>query len=194
MSRRLRDDLSSYEWFARTHVHEIDVEVAGCPERAMCLRNAPSNDECFRVGGWRGGEVSERSYIYFLGLLRCFYVLHISKVESRPRSVPKLNTIRSTPSICLSTCRPVRCNRHHQLEAFARLTRARILIQHLYHQWPNPSSARTVECRKKENNMNESCLTRHKKTTPLYAPRSTLTERGTRGVLDEALPTTIRRK
>ena len=41
--------------------------------------------------------------------------------------------------------------------------------------------------------MNESCLTRHKKTIPLYAPRSTLTERGTRGVLDEALPTMIRR-
>lgn len=159
----------------------------------MCLRNAPSNDECFRVGGWRGGEVSERSYISFWGLLRCFYVLHISKVESRPRSVPKLSTIRSTPSICLSTCRPVRCNRHHQLEAFARPTRARILIQHLYHQWPSQSSARTVKCRKKENNMNESCPTRHKKTTPLYAPRSTLTERDTRGVLDEALPTTTRR-
>ena len=159
----------------------------------MCLRNAPSNDECFRVGGWRGGEVSECSYNYFWGLLPCFYVVHISKVESRPQSVPKLNTIRSTPSLCLLICRPVRCNRHHQLEAFARLTRARILIQHLYHQWPSQSSARTVECRKKEKNMNENCLIRHKKTTPLYAPRSTLTERDTRGDLEEALPTTTRR-
>ena len=157
----------------------------------MCLRNAPSNDECFRVGGWREDEVSERSYIHFWGLLRCFHVLHISKVESRPRSVPKLSTLRSTPSLCLSTCRPVRCNRHNQPEAFARPTRAQILIQHLYHQWPNPSSA-TVECHKKENSMNESCLTRHKKTTPMYAPRSTLTEQDTRGDLDEALPTTTR--
>jgi hypothetical protein len=48
----------------------IAAEVAGCPEYATCLRNTGSNDQCFRVDGWRGGEVSDRSYIYLRGLLR----------------------------------------------------------------------------------------------------------------------------
>lgn len=151
----------------------IAAEVAGCPGHATCLRNAGSNDECFRVGGWRGGEVLDRSYIYLRGLLRYFYVLSSSKVESRSRFVPKPNTIRSTPSLCLSTCHLVRCNRHNRLRVSALLTRARILTQHLCRQWLSPLSARTAECRKKKQDMNGSCLTHHKKTTPLYAPRST---------------------
>lgn len=86
MSKRLRDDLSPERVVGQDARSMIAAEVAGCSEHATCLRNASSNDECFRVGGWRGGEVSKRSYIYLRSLLRYFYVLHNSKVESRSQT------------------------------------------------------------------------------------------------------------
>lgn len=159
--------------------------------RACVMRARTTN-----VSGSVGG-VEVRYQIAHISTCEAFFVTSTffppAKSSRGPVSYRSLTLSDRHISLCLSTCHLVRYNRHNRLQVFALLMRARIPTQHLCHQWLSPLSARTVECRKTKRSTNGSCLTHHKTTNPLYAPRSIQTERGTRGVPDEALPTTTRR-